>query len=231
MVESNDEWDDSIASFPDVLFESRLRAEENMRSHLWQLYTNGEAFVRSSVEILLDSIKFLYGESASGRVRALLARELTGETTLKKLGLCLQLHAENPWVPHSRIDLLGALNIDLQDIFEERDCDSTVLREFRDFQCAEPDNLPLVEIHVEVVHGILTRCHFTDLIRSHKTEPCDAVGNGNCNFGTKIWDVYTKWRIAAREHSSTFHMQPVDWETVRADLHQSDDWYALNLYV
>jgi hypothetical protein len=63
------QWDDSIASFPDELFEARLRDEENLRSHLWQLYTNGQAFVRSSVEILLDSIKFMYGEAVSGRVR------------------------------------------------------------------------------------------------------------------------------------------------------------------
>jgi hypothetical protein len=62
---SNDPWDADIDTFPDHLFEARLRAEENLLSHLWQLYTNGPEFVRSSVEILLDSIKFLYGESVS----------------------------------------------------------------------------------------------------------------------------------------------------------------------
>jgi hypothetical protein len=94
------------------------------------------------------------------------ARELTCESTLKKLGLCLRLHAENPWVPHSRIDLLHALNIDIQNVTEERDCSSTVLMELWDYQCEETENLQLVEINVENVHVILTRCHFTDLVRA-----------------------------------------------------------------
>jgi hypothetical protein len=222
MAESNDEWDDSTASFPDDLFEARLRAEENLRTHLWQMYTNGEAFVRSSVEILLDSIKFLYGESVSGRIRVLLARQLTGETMLKKLGLCLALHAENPWVPNSRINLLDVLNIDLQNVTAERDYDSTVLRGSWDFQCPEADNLPLVEVHLEAVHGILIRCDFSDLLETVRRNHATLLETVTAILGHR-YGTYTQWRFAAREHTSLPQIQPVDWEAVRADLHQSDD--------
>jgi hypothetical protein len=69
--------------------------------------------------------------------------------------------------------LLSALNINLAEIIEERDYDSTALMEIWDFQCPENENLEIVQVYLESVHGILTRCHFTDLVqavrRNHPT--------------------------------------------------------------
>jgi hypothetical protein len=219
---SNDEWDSSTASFPDFVFEARLRAEEDLRNHFWQLYTNGPAFVRSSIDILLDSVKFLYGEAVSGRVRVLLARELTSETMLKEFGLCLALHAENPWVPHSRINILEVLNVDLQHVLTERDYDSAILQEFWNFQGPDADNLPLVEVHVEAVHGIFIRCDFTDLVQAvrqkHSTLLESIIAILSHRYGT-----YTQWHFAVRHLESTAPRQPIDWGSVNAERRGNDD--------
>jgi hypothetical protein len=60
------------------------------------LYSTGAAYARSSVEILLDHIRFLYGDAVSGRVRVLLSREITCESTWADVGLCLNLYSQNP---------------------------------------------------------------------------------------------------------------------------------------
>jgi hypothetical protein len=210
---SNDPWDDDTAAFSDDVFEARLRAEEDLRRHFWQLYTNGPAFVRSSVDILLDSVKFLYGESVSNRVRVLIERELTCGTTLREMGLCLSLHAENPWVPHGRIDLLQALNINIEDVCDERDYCPSVLMEFWDYQCPEVENLEVIQVHIEAVHGILTRCHFTDLVQAvrpnHSTLLETVTSILSYQYGT-----YTQWRFAARHHEST---APIDWDSVHTE--------------
>jgi hypothetical protein len=132
----------------------------------------------------------LYGNSVSGRVRVALSPEITGESTWAYIGLTLNLHSQNPWTPHSRIDWLSALNVDLEQIVESRDYDSTPLMEFCDFQCVENENLQVVEINVESVHGILIRCHFTDLVRAVRHEHPTLLET-NCNFRTKIWNIYT----------------------------------------
>jgi hypothetical protein len=54
----------------------------------------------------------------------------------------------------------------------------------------ENENLQLVEINVESVHGILIRCHFTDLVRAVRHEHPTLLET-NCNFRTKIWNIYT----------------------------------------
>jgi hypothetical protein len=220
---SNDEWDSSTASFPDFVFEARLRAEEDLRNHFWQLYTNGPAFVRSSIDILLDSVKFLYGEAVSGRVRVLIARELTSETMLKEFGLCLALHAENPWVPHSRINILEVLNVDLQQVLTERDYSSAILQEFWNFQGPEGDNLPLVEVHVEAVHGIFIRCDFRDLLDRVRQNHATLLEAVIAILGHR-YNLYPSWRTMAREPSSTLPRCPVDWGSVNADPRPDASW-------
>jgi hypothetical protein len=219
---SNDEWNASTASFPDYVFEARLRAEEDLRHHFWQLYTNGPAFVRSNVEILLDSIRFLYGESVSSRIRVLIERELTCGTTLREMGLCLSLHAENPWVPHGRIDLLQSLNIDIQDVLENRDYCPSVLMGFWDYQCPADENLELIHVHMETVHGILIRCDFSDLLESVRGNHATLLETVVAILGHQ-YGAYANWRSAAREHSSSVQRTPVDWESLRAEQRENDD--------
>jgi hypothetical protein len=86
----------------------------------------------------------------------------------------------------------------------------------------ESDNLQLVEIHVEAVHGILTRCHFTDLLRAVRRNHATLLETVTAILGQR-YGTYTQWRFAAREHTSMAQIQPVDWDAVRADLHRSDD--------
>jgi hypothetical protein len=125
MEECDNSWDSGdISTMPDYVLEARLWSEANQRDYLWELYSTVAAYALSSGEILLDSIRILYGDAISGRVRVLLSREMACESTLNELGLCLRLNAESPWTPLGRIDLLSALNIDLQEIIEERDYDS-----------------------------------------------------------------------------------------------------------
>jgi hypothetical protein len=82
--------------------------------------------------------------------------------------------------------------------------------EFWDFQCEENENLQLVEINVENVHGILTRCHFTDLVRAvrrnHPTLLETVTSVLNQRYGP-----YTQWRLAARHHASASTIEAVDW--------------------
>jgi hypothetical protein len=112
----------------------------------------------------------------------------------------------------------------LQQVLTERDYSSAILQEFWNFQGPEGDNLPLVEVHVEAVHGILIRYDFRDLLdASCTTETFDPVGNHNCNFGHDQYGLYTNWRSAAREHSSSEQRTPVDWESLRGEQRENDD--------
>jgi hypothetical protein len=82
MAEGDNSWNsDDISTMPDEIFEARLRSEARQRAYLWELYSTGAAYTRSSVEISLDHIRFLYGDAVSGRVRVLLSREMTCEST------------------------------------------------------------------------------------------------------------------------------------------------------
>jgi hypothetical protein len=223
MAESNDQWFDDFSDFPDEVFEARLRNESQIRTHLWELYTNGASYVRGSVEGLLDSIKFLYGEAVANRVRVLIERELTCGTTLREMGLCLSLHAENPWTPHGRIDLLQSLNIDIQAVLEDRPYCPDPLMEFWDFQCEQGENLEVVEVHIEAVHGILIRYDFRDLLESVRGNHATLLEAVIAILGHDKYGLYTNWRSAAREHSSSEQRTPVDWESLRGEQRENDD--------
>jgi hypothetical protein len=89
MAESDNSWNSD--EMPDEIFEARLRSEANQRSYLWELYSTGAAYTRSSVQISPDNIRFLYGDAVSGRVRVLLSREMTCESTLNEICLLSSL--------------------------------------------------------------------------------------------------------------------------------------------
>jgi hypothetical protein len=223
MAESNDEWFDDLSGFPDEVFEARLRDESRIRTHLWELYTNGASYVRGSVEGLLDSIKFLYGEAVSSRTRVLIERELTCGTTLREMGLCLSLHAENPWTPHGRIDLLQSLNINIQDVLETRDYCSNELTQFWDFQCRQDENLEVVEVHIEAVHGILIRYDFRNLLDRVRENHATLLEAVIAILGHR-YNLYPSWRTMAREPSSALPRPPVDWGSVSVDPRPDASW-------
>jgi hypothetical protein len=106
----------------------------------------------------------------SERLRDELSQEITWDSTWTNIGLTLNSHAEDPWTPHSRIDLLSAVNVDLAEIVEGRAYDSVPLMEIWNPECEEEENLEVVEANVENVHGILTRCEFTHLARAVRHE-------------------------------------------------------------
>jgi hypothetical protein len=63
------------------------------------------------------------------------------------------------------------------------------------------ENLEIVEIHLESVHGILTRCHFTDLVRAVRQEHPTLLDVVTSILGQR-YGTYTQWRLAARQHAS-----------------------------
>jgi hypothetical protein len=158
----------------------------------------------------------------SERVRVELSQEINWESTWANIGLTLNLHSQDPWTPHSRINLLHALNVDVEQIIDRRNYDSTPLMEFWDFQCEEEENLEVVEVNIESVHGMLTRCHFTHLIRAVRRNHPTLLETVTAILGQR-YGIYSQWRFAARQHASAATIEPVDWGALGGGSHQSNE--------
>jgi hypothetical protein len=83
------------------------------------------------------------------------------------------------------------------------------------------ENLEIVEINIESVHGILTRCLFTDLVQAVRHEHPTLLETVTSILGQR-YGAYTQWRLAARQHASST-IEPVDWGAIGAGSHRSDD--------
>jgi hypothetical protein len=157
MGESDDEdfWHVSISHYPDEVFEAELRHDAEQQAHLWNLLTTGKEYAQDYFEGLLANVRILYGTAVSERVREDVRREIGWASTWSCIGLTLNLHAENPRTPHSRIDILGTVNVDLSEIVEKVAYDSAPLLALWSPELEDEENLEMVSANVESVHAEL----------------------------------------------------------------------------
>jgi hypothetical protein len=114
---NHDEWLADYVPSPDDIFEARLAEEEMQRSNLYEIYTSGPRYASACIDGLMDSIRFLYGAEVCAQTRFCLHNYLQDESTLRAIGASWHLYS-NAELERSRIDILGAFNVDLRDILE-----------------------------------------------------------------------------------------------------------------
>jgi hypothetical protein len=144
--ENDDEdfWHVSIANYPDEVFEAELRHDAEQQAHLWNLLTTGKEYAQNYFEGLLANVRILYGTAVSERVHEEVRRDIGWDPTWSYIGLTLNSHAENPRTPHSRTDILGAVNVDLSEIVENVAYDSAPLLALWSPELDEQENLDRV---------------------------------------------------------------------------------------
>jgi hypothetical protein len=164
----------------------------------------------------MDSIKFLYGGEVCAQVRFCLRNYLQDESALRVLGASWRLHSDVEW-QHRRIDILGAFSVDLRDVLEFLPVDCADLIALWDPNADDADNLEIIAIHIEAVHGITYLYDFRALIlviQSQHESLLDAVV---CVLKQQYGD-YEHWRREARQRAAELESvrPPVDWDEFRA---------------
>jgi hypothetical protein len=208
---SDDEWNLDFVASPDEAFEARL-AEQNMqRNALYEIYVSGCRYASTCIDILLDNIKFLYGAEVSAQVRFCLQGVLSDESALRNIGTIWRLHSDAN-LEHSRFDFLAMVNIDLRDILEfiPIDCQNIIL--IWDPHADDADNLEIVAIHIEAVHGITYWYDFRDLIRVIQSEHVSLLDAVVSILKLQYGD-FGHWRQEARRRAAELEatQPPVDW--------------------
>jgi hypothetical protein len=149
---NNDEWSAFVTS-PDDVFEARLAEQEMQRNNLYEVYMSGSRYASTCIDILMDNIKFLYGGEVCAQVRFCLHNYLQDESALRVLGASWRLHSDAN-VEHSKFDILAIWNVDLRDILEFVPIDCADLIALWDLNADDSDNLEIIAIHIEAIHGI-----------------------------------------------------------------------------
>jgi hypothetical protein len=139
------------------------------RSSLYEMYTSGPRYASACVDGLMDSIRFLYGAEVCAQTRLCLNNYLQDESTLRAIGASWHLYS-NAELERSRIDYLGAFNIDLRDILEFVPIDCSELIAFWDLNADDADNLELIAVHIEAVHGLTYEYDFRALLREVQSQ-------------------------------------------------------------
>jgi hypothetical protein len=209
---SDDEWNLDFVASPDEAFEARL-AEQNMqRNALYEIYVSGCRYASTCIDILLDNIKFLYGAEVSAQVRFCLQGVLSDESALRDIGTIWRLHCDAN-LEHSRFDFLAMVNIDLRDILEfiPIDCQNIIL--IWDPHADDADNLEVVAVHIENVHGITYWYDFRDLMRVIQSEHESSL-NAVVSILKLQYGDFGHWRQEARRRAAELEalQPPVNWD-------------------
>jgi hypothetical protein len=126
------------------------------------------------------------------------------------------LHSDAEW-ERSRIDFLAVFNIDLRDILEFVPIDCANIIALWDPSADDSDNLEIIAIHIEAVHGIAYWYDFRALIRvvqsQHESLLDAVVAVLKQNYGD-----YGNWRREARQRAAELESMrpPVDWDDLLA---------------
>jgi hypothetical protein len=205
-----------LRASPDDVFEARLAEQDRQRNALYEIYESGPRYASTCIDILLDNIKFLYGAEVSAQVRFYLQDVLNDESALRDMGASWRLHSDAN-LEHSRIDILSIFNVDLRDVLEFVPIDCEDIVSIWDPHADDADNLEIVAIHIEAVHGIAYWYDFRALIRvvqSQHESLLDAV----VSVLKQHYGDYGHWRREARRRAAELEaMQPpVDWDVLLA---------------
>jgi hypothetical protein len=145
IMANHDGWLGDYVPSPDDTFEARLTAQEMQRSNLFEIYTSGSGYASACIGALMDSIKLLYGEDVCAQTRFCLHNYLQDESTSRAIGANWHLYS-NAELERSRIDYLGAFNIDLTDILEFVQIDCSALIALWDLNADDSDNFELIAV-------------------------------------------------------------------------------------
>jgi hypothetical protein len=197
---------DYVAS-PDDVFEARLAAEEMQRISLYEMYTSGPRYASACVNGLLDNIRFLYGAEVCAQTWLCLNNYLQDESTLRALGASWNLYS-NAALERSRIDYLGAFSVDMRSILEFTPIDCSELIGFWDLNADDADNLELIAVHIEAVHGLTYEYDFRALLREVQFEHESSLDAVVCILKQHYGD-YGLWRHEARRRAAM--RPPVNW--------------------
>jgi hypothetical protein len=176
------------------------------------MYTSGPRYACACVDGLLDSIKFLYGAEVCAQTRLCLNNYLQDESTLRAIGGSWHLYS-NAELARGRIDYLGAFNIDLRAILEFIPIDCSELLTFWDLNADDADNLELIAVHIEAVHGLTNYCDLRDLRRMVESEHESLLAAVVAVLKQHYGD-YGLWRHEARRRAAM--RPPVDWDEALA---------------
>jgi hypothetical protein len=213
---NHDEWLADYVPAPDDIFEARLAEQEMQRNSLYEIYTSGSPYASTCVDSLMNSIKFLYGGAVSAQVRFCLHNYLQDESALRVLGASLRLHSDAEW-QHSRIDILAIWNVDLRDILEYVPIDCADLIALWDLNADDSDNLEIIAIHIEAVHGMTYWYDFRALIRVIQSQHESLLDAIVCVLKQQYGD-YGHWRREARQRAAELESvrPPIDWDELLA---------------
>jgi hypothetical protein len=207
-----DGWFGDYVASPDDVFEARLAAEELQRNRLYEMYIAGPRYVRACVDCLMDNIRFLYGAEVCAQTRLCLNNFLQDDSTLRFLGASLNLHATAE-LERSKIDILSVFNIDLRDILEAVPVDCGDLIALWDPNAHDADNLEVISIHVEAVHGLTYEYDFRALLREVGSEHECLLAAVVAILKQRYGD-YGHWRQEARLRAAARPL--VDWNEALA---------------
>jgi hypothetical protein len=209
MANHGDWVDAGYVACPDDEFESMLAAHEAQKNDLFEVYTSGCRYATACIGSVLNSVRLLYGEEVRAQIRFYLHNDLQDEATLQILGASWHLCST---VQHSRIDYLGELNIDLRDFLENMSIDCSEVVRLWDPNADSADNLELISVHIETVHGLTYERDFRALLREVESDhSCllDAV----VSILKQQYGDFGLWRHEARRRRSA-GQPPADWNAV-----------------
>jgi hypothetical protein len=213
---NNDEWHLGFVASPDDVFEARLAEQDLQRNTLYEIYTSGSRYASTCIDILMDNIKFLYGAEVAGQVRLYLHGYLNDESALRAIGASWRLHCDAE-LEHSKFDVLAIFNVDLRDILEFVPIDCEDIVAIWDPHADDADNLEIIAIHIEAVHGIAYWYDFRALIHVIQPQHASLLDAVVCVLKQHYGD-YGHWRREARRRAAELEaMQPpVDWDVLLA---------------
>jgi hypothetical protein len=211
MANPDEVFGDYVAC-PDDTFEAMLTAQETRKNDLYEIYTSGCRYASACLDALLDSIRLLYGEEVCAQTRFCLHNYLQDESTLQVLGASWHL-CSTAELERSRVDYLGAFNIDLRDFLEYVPIDCSELLRFWDSNADDVENLELISVHIEAVHGLAYERDFRALLLEVESEHETLLNVVVCILKQHYGD-YGLWRQEVRRRAA---MRPqIDWNEALA---------------
>jgi hypothetical protein len=104
-------------------------------------------------------------------------------------------------------------NVDTRSILESTPIDCSQIIRSWDWNANNVDNLELISVHVEVVHGLIYACDFRALLREVESEHRYLLDAVVAILKQRYGD-YGHWRQAARLRSASRPL--VDWDEALA---------------
>jgi hypothetical protein len=137
---------------------------------------------------------------------------LQDESALRFLGASWNLHATAE-VERSQINILEVFHVDTRSILESTPIDCSELIRSWDWNADNVDNLELISVHIEAVHGLTYEYDFRALLREVESEHECLLNAVVCILKQQYGD-YGLWRQEARRRAAA--RPPIDWNEALA---------------